>query len=67
MREWQEMVTASRMQHLVQIRKKNDICLTNIFFCIFNFRALGVESPRLGAIMEVFCTVEVDKHFYRVY
>ena len=45
------MVTASRMQNMVQIRKKNTYFVTNIFsFFIFTFRALGVESPRGGAI-----------------
>ena len=46
------MVTASRMQNMVQIRKKNTYFVTNKFFrfFIFTFRALGVESPRGGAM-----------------
>ena len=56
MREPLEMYTASRMQHIVHIRKKNIFffatskCLFFLFF--FTFRALSVESPRVGAINE---------------
>ena len=45
------MVTASRMQNMVQIRKNNVYFVTrNIVFVIVTFRALGVESPRGGAV-----------------
>ena len=47
------MVTASRMQNMVQIRKKNIHLGTKPFFQLFffPFRALGVESPRGGAMV----------------
>ena len=48
MRESQEIVTASRMQNIVQIWKEN--CYFVIVFLILTFRALGVDSPRGGAI-----------------
>ena len=55
MRERWEMYTALRMQNMQQIRKKN-VCFVinkNCRFCFvvnFTFRALGVESPRGGAM-----------------
>ena len=54
MPEPQEMCTASRMQNMVQIRKKNIYFVTqfSFIFAFFTFRALGVESPRGGAIVE---------------
>ena len=42
------MVTASRMQNMVQLRKKTPISRPFVFsfvFLVFTFRALGVESP----------------------
>ena len=54
MQEPLEIVTASRMQNIVQFRKKNAYLATYICsfsFIAFTFRALGVESPRGGAIM----------------
>ena len=52
MREPSEMHTASRMQNLVQIRAQNAYFVTKVFvrFVFVTFRALGVESPRGGAI-----------------
>ena len=47
------MYTASCMQSMVQIRKKNTYFVTNLLFGLFwksCFGALGVESPRGGAI-----------------
>ena len=48
-----EMVIASRMQKMVQIRKKNMYVVTNLpFFCFDKsyLGALGVQSPDGGAI-----------------
>ena len=52
MREPLEMFTASRMQNIVQIHTKNKYFVIKQFsiFYIFTFRAVGVESPRGGAI-----------------
>ena len=53
MRESLEMVTASRMQDMVQIREKNTCFVTILLFRNFrksSFGALGVESPHGGAI-----------------
>ena len=53
MREPLEMVTASLMQNMVQIRKKNIHFVTKLCFRNFGksyFGALGVESPHGGAI-----------------
>ena len=49
------MVTVSRMQSMVQIRKKNTCSVTKKFarfFFIFTFEALGVKSPRGGAMVK---------------
>ena len=54
MRETLEMVTASRMQNMVDICKKNTCFATILLFRFFRksyFWALGVESPHGGAIM----------------
>ena len=49
-----EMATASRMQDMEQIRKKNTYVATKqfiLFFYVFvTFMAFGVESPRGGAV-----------------
>ena len=47
-----EMVTASCMQNMVEIRKGDTYFVTIFFFffCSFTFRALGVESPGEGAM-----------------
>ena len=50
MREPWEMVTAPRMQNMLQIRKKNIYFATKTKLFFFTSRALGVESPRGGAI-----------------
>ena len=53
MREPLEIVTASRIQNMVEIRKKNTYFVTKLLFRIFgnsSFGALGVESPHGGAI-----------------
>ena len=47
------MVTASRMQNIVQVRKKYTYFVTSkflTFFLFYTFSALSVESPRGGAI-----------------
>ena len=44
-----EMVTASRMQNMVQIRKEINLFVIS-FSLILAFKALGVESPRGRAI-----------------
>ena len=48
------MIITSRMQNMMQIRKKNLFSVTKIFFAqkqkFVTCRALGVESPRGGAI-----------------
>ena len=50
MRKPLEMVTASRMQHMVQIRKKNIYAATMFAFVLnVTFRVFGVESSRGGA------------------
>ena len=62
MQESLEMVTASRMQNMVEIRKKNTCFLTILFFRICwksSFGALGVESP-YGGDMEVEDAVTVE-------
>ena len=52
MREPSEMYTVSRMQSMVQARKKSTYSAATRFLCVFfTFRALGVESPRGGAMM----------------
>ena len=47
-----EMVTASRMQNMVQIREKKvrDQQFVRSFVLNFTFRVFCVESPRGGAI-----------------
>ena len=53
MREASEMVAASFMQNMVQIRKKNTYSVTKIFVGNVgksSFWALGVESPHGRAI-----------------
>ena len=53
MREPLEMVTASLMQNMVQIRKENIYFVTKLLFESFGKRylgALGVESPYRVAI-----------------
>ena len=53
MREPLEMVTVSRMQKMVEIRKKNTYFVTILLFLKFWKKfsgALGVESPHGGAI-----------------
>ena len=49
MREPLEKVTASLMQNLMQIRKKNTYIVINSLFQFFG--ALGVESPHGGAMI----------------
>ena len=56
MREPLEMITASRMQNIVQIRKKSTYFVTKLFFGSFgksSFGALGVESPHGRAIYSI--------------
>ena len=53
MRETLEMITVSRMQNMVEIRKKNTYFVTILLFWNFgksSFGALGVEIPHGGAI-----------------
>ena len=52
MREELEMVTASLMQNMVQIRKSYTYFVTKILFVDFekDWGALGVEIPHGGAI-----------------
>ena len=53
MREQLEIVTASRMQNMVEIRKNNIYFVTILLFLNFgksSFGSLGVESPHGGAI-----------------
>ena len=51
MLETLEMVKASRMQNMVEIRKKNTSFVTKSFSIKKTyFGALGVESPHGGAI-----------------
>ena len=53
MREPLEAVTASLMQNMVQIRKKNNYFMAILLFVILgksSFGALGVESPHVGAM-----------------
>ena len=59
MREPLEMITASRMQNMVQIREKNLISSPKSVFVFYfvTFTALGVESPRGGAIYMSSCLV----------
>ena len=48
-----EMITASRMQNIVEIREKNTCFVTKTLFLIFgksSLGALGVESPHGKAI-----------------
>ena len=54
MREPLEMVTASLMQNMVHICKKNMYFVAKLLFRMFGksyFGALGVESPHGGAIV----------------
>ena len=54
MREPLEIVTASLMQNMAQIRKTNTYFVTKRFFCNFgksSLGALGVECPHGGAIL----------------
>ena len=56
MRETLEMVTASRMLNMVEIRKKNTCFVTILLFRIVlksSFGALGVESPHGGPMNDV--------------
>ena len=51
MREPLEVFTASRMQHMVQIRQKTHNVVTTHFSILYiSYLALGVESPAYGAI-----------------
>ena len=53
MRERLEMFTATLMQNMVQIRKRNTYFVTELFFRIFeksSFVALEVEKPHGGAM-----------------
>ena len=62
MREPLEMFTASRLQDMVQIRKKNTYSVTKLLFWNFatsSFGALGVESPHDGAILTTNATQKV--------
>ena len=54
MRKLFEMYTASRMQNMVQIRKKTSISWQTYFLKYLEkyFDALGVESPHGGAMKE---------------
>ena len=55
MRKPLEMITALRMQNMVEIRKKNICFVTKSLFgkkIKSSFGALGVESPHGGAIMQ---------------
>ena len=72
MREALEMVTASRMQNMVQVRKKNVYFMTKILLELYeksSFGAIGVESPHGGAIKIVRFTqvfsfiVFISSHF----
>ena len=58
MREPWEMYTASRMQIMVRICKKNNYSATKIFSRFLNILilglSLGVESPRGGAMFTVY-------------
>ena len=62
MREPWEMVTASRMQNMVQIRKKNSYFVTKLLFLKIGksyFGALGVESPHGGGhVLTIESTIE---------
>ena len=55
MRETLEMITASRMQIMVHVLKKNFIFVTNLhlFHFLLNkfFRVIGVERPTVGPLM----------------
>ena len=65
--ELKEMFTVSRMQHMVNIRKKNAYFVTKPFFDYLSitFRAFGVESPRGGAIcMYVFIYIYIYMYIY---
>ena len=55
MRETLEMYTASRMQHMVQIRKINAYSVTILLLKTNSFGALGVESAHGGAIKGLCC------------
>ena len=65
MREPVEMVTASLMQNVVQIRQKNTCFTTKLLFTFFgtsSFGALDVESPHGGDITKhvyVFCHSQI--------
>ena len=51
MRESLEMYTASRMQHMVQIRKKNIYFVTNLPFCFFFEKVpLGLSALRAPTV-----------------
>ena len=55
MRKPSEIVVASRMQHMVQIRARMLVSRQNYiidFVCNNSFGALGVEGPHGGAIHE---------------
>ena len=62
MREPLEMVTDSRMQNMVEIRKKNNGFVTILLFRFKKkyFGALGVQSPHGGAINLDLVTKEVS-------
>ena len=54
MRKTLEMVTASSMQIMVQISKKNIYFVTKLLFVVFSVEgAIGFQSPHGGAISEV--------------
>ena len=56
MREPLEMLRASLMQNMVQIRKKNTYFVTKLLFINFGNSSLGhlgVESPHGGAMVVV--------------
>ena len=50
MREPLEMITVSRMQNMVEIRKKNTCFVTNYFFEIFEKVLLGLSAFRAPTI-----------------
>ena len=62
MREPSEMVIASRMQNIVQIRKNNTYFVprTLVRFVVFTFRALGIESHHGGAITASNACIKYD-------
>ena len=63
------MVTASRVQNMVQIRRGKNIFrdekVFSIVFVIFTFRVLGVESPRGGAILNIIYVMFIKELYIR--